>query len=251
MRGLARYHGYVLSREGLTATLMAWQRAAQLDPRSATIQAMLGVLYYIDARFEFWTIGRTRCRGAVACGRRSRLDGGVRTPIWCEACSCSCTAPRRGGVRCPESMVLGPGSADVAAFGGFVLAMPARVRSRAGDRRAIRLCPMYPPFYLGHLGLAYRVAGRVSDAIAAFEGYDRSITGRGVTDLAIIHEQLGNMDKARAWAQKLMSAFPDFSAGAWQRPSSAAIGTPLLRIFAPCWRSASPPERSAGRFRRF
>ena len=239
VRGLARYHGYVLSREGLTATLMAWQRAAQLDPRSATIQAMLGMLYYIDARFEFWNDRQNALsKGLSHVDAALRLDGECADAHMVRGLLLLLQLRHAEAVSAArKSMVLGPGSADVAAFGGFVLANAGEgAEAVQVIERAIRLCPMYPPFYLGHLGLAYRVAGRVSDAIAAFEGYDRSITGRGVTDLAIIHEQLGNMDKARAWAQKLMSAFPDFSAGAWQktqfRSDRDAIAADLRSLLA-------------------
>ena len=38
--------------------------------------------------------------------------------------------------------------------------------------RAITLCPMFPSYYFGHMGLAYREAGRLPEAIAAFEAYD-------------------------------------------------------------------------------
>ena len=54
VRGLSSYRRAVLSREGMTPALMAWQKAGALDPASATIQAMLGMLYYLDARFGFW-----------------------------------------------------------------------------------------------------------------------------------------------------------------------------------------------------
>jgi adenylate cyclase len=220
VRGLARYHGYVLSREGLTTTLMAWQRAAALDPRSATIQAMLGMLYYIDARFEFWNDRDTALsKGLAHVERALSLDGDCADAFMVQGLLLLLQLRHAQAVAASRrSMVLGPGSADVAAFGGFVLANAGEgAEAVQVIERAIRLCPMYPPFYLGHLGFAYRVAGRVQDAIAAFEGYDRGIAGRGVTDLAIIHEQLGESGKARAWAAKLLSVLPDFTISAWRK----------------------------------
>ncbi|MCA3575532.1 MAG: hypothetical protein IOC86_16555, partial [Aestuariivirga sp.] len=220
VRGLARYHGYVLSREGLTTTLMAWQRAAALDPQSATIQAMLGMLYYIDARFEFWNDRNSALQKGLAHVERAlSLDADCADAFMVQGLLLLLELRHAEAVAASRrSMMLGPGSADVAAFGGFVLANAGEgAEAVQVIERAIRLCPMYPPFYLGHLGFAYRVAGRVQDAIAAFEGYDRGIAGRGVTDLAIIHEQLGEMEKAKTWAAKLMSVLPNFTIGAWRK----------------------------------
>jgi len=220
VRGLARYHGRVLSREGLTATLMDWQKAAGLDPGSATIQAMLGMLYYLDARFEFWNdrdmaLGKGLAHVETALG----FDGDSADAHMVRGLLLLLQLRHEEAVAASrQSLVLGPGSADVAAFGSFVLAN-AGLGAEAVQliERAIRLCPFYPPFYLGHLGLAYRAAGRANEAIAAFEAYDRGIAGRGVTDLAILHEQRGDGDAAKAWAAKLMAQFPGFTISGWRK----------------------------------
>lgn len=220
VRGLARYHGAVLSREGLTTVLMAWQRAAALDPRSATIQAMLGMLYYLDGRFEFWNDRDTALKKGLAHVETAlSLDAACADAWMVQGLLLLMQLRHADAVAATRrSIALGPGSADVAAFGGFVLANAGEAAEAVQViERAIRLCPMYPPFYLGHLGLAYRVAGRVQDAIAAFEGYDRGVAGRGVTDLAVIHEQAGDLEKARSWAARLMQLFPDFTTGAWRK----------------------------------
>jgi adenylate cyclase len=56
VRGLACYNRAVLSRAGMTPALMSWQQAAARDPESATLLGMLGMLYYLDARFGFWNV---------------------------------------------------------------------------------------------------------------------------------------------------------------------------------------------------
>lgn len=239
VRGLARYHGYVLSREGLTATLMDWQRAAALDPDSAAIQAMLGMLYYIDARFEFWnTRDAALAKGLAHVGKALSLDADCADAYMVKGLLLLLEMRHDEAVAAARrSMVLGPGSADVAAFGGFVLANAGKgAEAVQVIERALRLCPVYPPFYLGHLGLAYRVAGQVKEAIAAFEGYDRGVSGRGVTDLAIIHEQQGDTETATRWANKLISVFPDFSVGAWLktqfRSDAAAVAADARSLTA-------------------
>ena len=45
--------------------------------------------------------------------------------------------------------------------------------------------PNYPPYYLGNLGYALRLAGQVEQAITAFKAYDATVLGSGfgLTDL--------------------------------------------------------------------
>jgi hypothetical protein len=41
------------------------------------------------------------------------------------------------------------------------------------------LNPNYPPYYLGNLGYALRLAGQVEEAITAFKAYDAQVPGSG------------------------------------------------------------------------
>jgi adenylate cyclase len=219
VRGLACYHRAVLSREGMTPALMSWQRAATLDPRSATLQAMLGMLYYLDARFGFWNDRATALRkGIEHADRALSLDGECSDAHMAHGLLLLLQRRYRQAIAAARrSLEFGPGAADAAAFASFVFANAGLDREAVVQiERAIVLCPMFPPFYLGHLGLAYRQAGRVDDAIAAFEAYDVASPGRGVTDLAILHHRRGDVEAAKAWAARLLAAFPEFSLGAWR-----------------------------------
>jgi adenylate cyclase len=220
VRGLACYNRAVLSRAGMTPALMSWQRAAALDPGSATLQAMLGMLYYLDARFGFWNDRETAVRkGTEHVTAAQSLD-----PECVDAHTVLALLRLLQGqhvdavAAARSSLRFGPNSADAAAFASFVFAN-AGLGQDAVDQieRAVRLCPMFPSFYLGHMGLAYRTAGRIREAISAFEAYDRLNAGRGVTDLVILHGQMGETDKARAWADRLLSVFPDFTLRAWRQ----------------------------------
>ena len=219
VRGLACYNRAVLSRAGMTPALMSWQQAAARDPGSATLQSMLGMLYYLDARFGFWNdreVATGKCGEHIAAAL-------ARDPECVDAHTVLALLRllqgRHGDAVAAArlSIDFGPSAADAAAFAAFVFANaglgPEAVTQM---ERAIRLCPMFPPYYMGHLGLAYRTAGRIRDAIAAFEKYERLNAGRGATDLVILHGQLGETDRARAWADRLLSVFPDFSLRAWR-----------------------------------
>jgi tetratricopeptide (TPR) repeat protein len=83
--------------------------------------------------------------------------------------------------------------------------------------RAFQLCPVYPAYYLGDIGLANRLLGHHEDAIRAFQEYSRRSPGFGYADLAIIYETLGRHDEARAEAVRLKDRRPGFSIGEWSR----------------------------------
>lgn len=239
VRGLSCYRRAVLSREGMTPALMAWQKAAAIDSRSATIKAMLGMLYYLDARFGFWNDRETAIgKGTAQVEQALAID---------ETCSdahivqglllllghrhAEAVAASRRAVK------FGPQSADVAAFAAFVLAN-AGLGGEAvlHVERAMRLAPVFPPFYWGHMGLAYRAAGQLPEAIAAFTKYQASNPGRGLTDLVTIHHQRGEDDAARTLAAQLIAALPDFRIGAWKttqfRSDQASLGADIASLRA-------------------
>ncbi|MFN7445257.1 MAG: tetratricopeptide repeat protein [Curvibacter sp.] len=239
VRGLACYNRAVLSREGMTPALMSWQRAAALDPASATLQAMLGMLYYLDARFGFWNDRSTAVRKGIAhVTAACSLDPECPDAHIVQALLALLQGRHIDAVASARAAVqYGPNSADVAAFASFVFANAGPGPEAAAlIEHAVRLCPVFPPYYLGHMGLAYRVSGRIREAIAAFEAYDCANAGRGVTDLIILHEQAGEIAQARAWADRLLSVFPEFTVSGWRqtqfRADPAAIQSDMASLRA-------------------
>jgi adenylate cyclase len=77
------------------------------------------------------------------------------------------------------------------------------------------LSPRYPGYYLGHLGNAYRLAGRPAEAIAAFKAYHARHPGFGLVDLVLVHQHLGQPDEARRYATELLSIRKDFTIDSW------------------------------------
>ncbi len=64
-----------LSREHLTQALKLWQQANALDPSSACVNAMLGFLHYLNARFGFWDDRETALRkGGAYVDKALSLD---------------------------------------------------------------------------------------------------------------------------------------------------------------------------------
>ena len=117
-----------------------------------------------------------------------------------------------------RAVKLAPGSADAAHFASFVLASAGYVKEAVAEsKKAMALNPYYPPYYLGNLGYAHRLAGQVEEAITAFKAYDAHVPGSGfgLADLAILYQQSGRSDEAKQMAERLLSARPEFTINSW------------------------------------
>lgn len=218
VRGRGHFHAGV-NRDAMSAALKCWQQALALDARSASLHAMLGLLHYLDARFGMWDDRATALSKA-----RDYIDSALRLdPEHADAHTSNSLLHLLQGryeeavQAARRALECGPGSADAASFAAFVLANAGHAdEALAQMERAMRLCPIYPAYYLGHLGLACRLAGRHAEAIEAFEAYQKASPGRGVSDLVILCQQLGRPEKAKEWAAKLVAADPKFTVRGWR-----------------------------------
>ena len=113
---------------------------------------------------------------------------------------------------------LAPGSADAVSFACVVLTNVGNAQEAvAHGERAMILSPNYPASYLGQLGNAYRLAGRIEDAIAAFEAYHARNPGFGLSDLVIVYQQTDRPAEAKQTAEQLLSIRRDFTIAAWAK----------------------------------
>ena len=244
VQGLAQYHRGILTREGMGLALECWERAIRLDPRSASLNAMLGLLRYLDARFGFWDDRETALRKGLAYVETAlSIDDENSDAHMAHSLLLLLQGRHVDAVMAArKSLSYGPNSADNAAFASFLFANSGLAHEAVAQmERAMTLCPVFPPFYLGHLGNAYHQAGRIEDALTTFEAYHRASPGRGVSDLVIISEQTGQREKAKAWAEILLQTDPTFTVGAWRktqfREDEAGILTDARSL-----RSAGLPE---------
>lgn len=219
VRGLAHYRREV-RKENMEAARICWQRALALDPSSAALNAMLSFIHYVDARFGWWDdkeVALSKTQAHV--DRALELDPqdahaysvlGMASLIY-RNFEVAAKYARR-------SVRLSPGSADVATFACFTLAFAGYADEAVIEgERAIDLSPNCPPVYLGHLGNAYRLAGRFDKAIAAFKAYHTRHGGFGLADLAIVYQQIGQPALAKDMAEQLMAIRRDFTVEKWAR----------------------------------
>jgi adenylate cyclase len=221
-----------------------WEKALALDPTSAPLNAMLGFMHYADARFGWWDDRETALDKARAYADRAfELD-----PENADAYTTSSLGLMMKGrydeavAHARRAVQLAPGSADAATFACFVLASSGYPEEALAQiERAMNLSPNYPANYLGHLGNAYRLTGKIEKAITAFKAFDARNPGSGLTDLVIAYQENGQPDEARRTAERLLAARRDFTIASWLktqfRRDAARVETDIAAL-----RSVGLPE---------
>ena len=117
-----------------------------------------------------------------------------------------------------KSLILGPTNAQA----HVLLAVSMNIVGRFDEaielvKKAMRLHPYYPAYYLPWLGSAYRMTGRYEDALKVYDQLlDRSRTGEYPNwaphlYLAEIYAELGKEDEARIHVEQVIKLEPGFS----------------------------------------
>ena len=113
-----------------------------------------------------------------------------------------------------RAVTLTPNGADVAMFAGHITLYSGQVEQAiALSQRAIRLCPVCPPFYKTTLGVAYREARRYDEGIAvlreAVASEPEFLPARFA--LLTVYCAAGRYDEAQATAREIRRIDPLFS----------------------------------------
>jgi len=217
VQGMSHYRQSV-TKEKMGSARLCWEKALALDPASAALNAMLGLMHCLDARFGWWDDRETAIDKARTYADRA-LDIDPGNPDAYTASSLILLLQRRydeAVVDARKAVQLAPGSADAAELASYVLtASKYPEEAVVQSEKAIALSPNYPAVYLGTLADAYRLSGRTEQAIAAFKAYHARSPGFGLTDLVIIYQEAGKAEEARRTAEELMAARPNFTIAGW------------------------------------
>lgn len=219
VQGLAQYRQSV-TRENFGAARGHWEKALALDPGSAALNAMLGFIHCLDARFGWWDERETAIGKARAHANRAleldphNADAHIASSLiflMHDRFDEAVEAARR-------AVALAPSAADIAEFASFVLT-PSGFPEEAAiqSEKAIALNPNHPAVYLGQLGNAYHLSGRIEEAIVAFKAYGARSPGFGLVDLVIIYQRNGRPDDARETAKRLLAARPGLTVASWRK----------------------------------
>lgn len=219
IQGLNYFRGPV-TRDNQFNARRCWEKALALDPKSASLNAMIAFLYFADARFG-WSADREAAlrKGEDHVERALAIEPG--NPDAYRALAGILVIKRRFDeaiVAIRKAVELGPNVADVLNFASFVLASSGRPTEGIGlAEKAISLSPNHPAWYLGNVGNAYRLAGRHDEALSAFRALHARSPGYGLPDVIIILEQAGKHAEASRTALDLRTARPDFTVRSWER----------------------------------
>ena len=217
VQGLSQYH-QAITKEKIGAARQCWEHALALDPNSAALNAMLGLMHVLDARFGWWD------DRAVAVGKASTYAGRALNiePTNADAhitSGCVSLLERQYDAAVADArkaVELAPGSADVAMLASFILVSSGYANEALTQvQKAIDLTPNYPPALLGNLGNALRQSGRIEEAIAAFKEYDFRVPGSGLVDLVVAYQAIGRPDDAKRAVERLLAVRKNFTIASW------------------------------------
>jgi adenylate cyclase len=243
VQGMSHFHQAV-SKEKMGAARICWEKALALDPASAALNAMLGFIHCLDARFSWWDDREPAMDKARAYTAKA-LEIDPDNAEAYTASSLILLMQRRydeAVADARKAIQLAPGSALAADLASFVF-VPSGYPEEGvlQSEKAIALSPHYPPAYLGTLGNAYRLAGRTEQAIATFKAYHARNPGFGLTDLVIIYQQIGQADGARRTVEQLMAARPNFTIGGWLKTQFIRRDTAQVEADREALRAAGLP----------
>ena len=243
VQGLSHFH-QAPSKETMGPARFYWEKALALDPASAALNAMLGLMHCFDARFGWWDDHETAMGKARAYSDKA-LEIDPDNADAHTASSLILLMQRRydeAVADARKAIQLAPGSALAADLASFVF-VPSGYPEEAvvQSEKAIALSPHYPPAYLGTLGHAYRLAGRTEQAIAAFKAYHARSAGFGLTDLVIIYQEIGLAEEAKRTAEQLMAARPNFTIATWLKTQFIRRDTARVEADTEALRAAGLP----------
>jgi adenylate cyclase len=243
VQGLSHYRGPT-TKENLGPARLYWEKALALDPTSAALNAMLGFMHCLDARFSWWDDRETALgKARVYTDKALELEPGNADAY--RTASVLLLAQGRyeeAVVNARRSVQLAPGSADVGELASFVLASSGYPEEALIlIEKAMALNPNHPAVYFGILGNAYRLAGRIGEAIVAFKAYHARNPGFGLTDLVIIYQESGPAEEARRTAEQLMAARPGFTIAAWLKTQFIRRDTARVEADTAALRDAGLP----------
>jgi TolB-like protein/lipopolysaccharide biosynthesis regulator YciM len=211
-------HIYRYTREDLQQARKFYETAAQLDPRYARALSSIAQTLNLEWLFSWSENPDDTLEYALSLARQavSLDDGDARgharvgfVSLYQKNHEASINAYQR-------ALQLNPNDAEVIAD----LADTFTHCGRSDEaveliKKAMHLNPFYPDEYLWILGGAYYTLKQYQDAISVVEQMNNPTEGSRI--LAASYAQLGQLDLARNYARKTLSAHPDFSLERWSK----------------------------------
>jgi adenylate cyclase len=117
-----------------------------------------------------------------------------------------------------KALELAPNDSAVIALLGGTLIIAGRVKEGIKNiRKAMRLCPYPPHWYLSYLGIAFHLNGDIEKAVSVLEKAVEKEPDTHIPRvwLASALFEIGRLDEARDYAETILNIEPSFSTDSW------------------------------------
>ncbi len=189
--------------------------ALNLDPEFSSAWAMKSWTYIEDVRLGWANDANTSIEKGIEAAQRgiSANDGESDAYAMMGRLHLLRRQYQKSEDAIKRAIELAPSTADHHVAYGFLLNMTERPsEALAQIELGMRLSPFYPDWYLGFLGMSYRLLGRVREAIATdLKRLERN-PHNSYSDvrLAAAYAELGEMEQARHHIDKALRKLPNY-----------------------------------------
>ncbi len=217
MRAVAETHRFEKEANFKSEKLLL--KAVELDPKFASAMGQLGVVYMQRVR-RGWASDPNEALALSEVWARRAIAADPNNPIGLRALSR--VQSKKGNHE--EAIALGERAAelnpsDANAHSSLAWTYLLALRPEAAAEaigKAIRLAPNPPLLYHLFAGVAYCRSGRHTAAVREFEKIVAKASGGlmlrdGLEGLVVCYMQMGEEDKAKVTAEKLVKAFPGYT----------------------------------------
>jgi adenylate cyclase len=219
-------------KEAVLHARRLFEEAANVDPNYGRSYAGMSRTFNLAWRYRWTDLPEAALDRSVELAmdatRRDGLDARGHSEL---GFACLYKRQHDASLQAYErAILLNPNDADILAEMADALTYSDQApRAINLLERAMRLNPLYPDWYLWHLGEAQFHVGEYEKTIETFKRmHDLSEAHRM---LAATNALLGRMDQAHRHAEKVLAVHPDFSISHWRTVPPYKSPEPLERFF--------------------
>jgi adenylate cyclase len=206
-----------LTKEDNAQARKLYEKAAEMDPNNSFYWKDIGWTHYRDGRFG-WTDTPTQSLALAEELAQKTLavdDYNAQAYTLLSSVYMAKRHHDKAVAYGKKALALGPNLADLKA----AVAVPFMYSGRPEEaielvKKAMRLSPYYPAWYLAVLGIAYRITGQYEEAITSFESWRARANPRSALphlSLAYTYEEAGRGEEAQVAVAEVLKRKPKAS----------------------------------------
>ena len=215
LRGREMYMSF--TKENNDQARKLWEKATELDPNNEWLWQQIGWTYYRDARFGWTDTPDQSLALAEELARKTLAVDDSNAEAYCllSVVYMSRRQHDKAVAYGEKTLALAANFADIQA----TIAIPFMYSGRPAEaielvKKAMRLSPYYPAWYLPVLGIAYRFTGQYEQAIAALESWRARANPHSELPhlfLAIVYSEAGRGEEAQVSVAEVLKRNPKAS----------------------------------------